>query len=675
MSKIGKKYNLSSLKMRLTDSLKTFFDTVNNSGVQGKTLAKISKYEENYNNNLNLYEGRIEFDGSIIQLRRLEEQFQTELTGKAVDVKFSIDTHYEESQELKNKNSSDVVNLLKSKNILEYNFLIKNYENFLSSKPNVTETALPYFYDVLTDLVASNNYSGFNGTSFFENPKEVITTTQNDELKTNIIPPEIVIADKKLQIDKYLEKFNVYKEQFPFFADISFDTHELDEKSIIGAINKKELYVPLFEKLLVGATKTKLVVNTPTIEKKQKEQKKQNEKPQNLKYVSVSEMDIQNILNQALDLLAETDFTFIFDLNQRIDNKARTFLEMIEGRDEYSEVIAYHLKKYEGSGGKLIQEWFLPNVGAEKFNWIDSQIKYDKQYTYKLDLVILTFATEYEITSFGMQNNKLVMTFVNRPLIKTYILKNIEDEPKVTLGSTYTNKLLDSPPLEPEVELIPFIGVDNRIKISLNTAAGLKTVPEINFDPSEKTRKNDLRRAQNKDINSNMLTFQSDEPAEIMEIYRIDVKPKSYEDFFNNKIASLLTNNSPGVSYVDSILPNKKYYYVARSVDFHKNVSNPTPVYQVEIVSDNGLVIPIVSLTEFDTQSDSKELSRSFKKFLKIQPAIKHRLINPEKTDANNIELGSENVAPWNKRFVLRLTSKSSGKKIDVNFTFKYNKP
>lgn len=684
MSKIGKKYNLSSLRMRTTDSLKEFYAATNAPNRNGNAIAKISKYEENYNNDLNLYEGRIEFDGSVIHLRHLEEQFNQLLVGKrATDVKFSVDTHYDEYQEKKDKNTSDAVNILKSKTLFEYNFLIKNYEKFLNSNPSINETALPYFFDVLTQFVLADNYSGFDGTNFFENPKDIITTTQRDEYKTNIIPPNVTVQDKSIQIDKYLEKFNVYKEQFPFFTEISFDTHDLDEKSIIQAINKKDLFNTLFYRLLLNKTNTKLVIEANEIIDQEKQahdknnpnKKPKKEKPQNLSYLTVWEMDVQNVLNSILDSVAETDFTFIFDLNQRIDSKARTFLEVIEGKNEYSEVIAYHLKKYETNGLRPVQEWFLPNVGSEKFNWIDSQIKYDKSYTYKLDLVVLTFATEYEITGLELRNNKLVMTFVNRPLVKTYVLRGAEENPKITLGSTYVNKLLDYPPLEPEVELVPYIGVDNKIKVNLNTAIGNKTVLEVNFDASEKVKKNELRKAQNKDPLSNLLTFQTDEPSDVMEIYRTETKPKSYEDFFNKKIASLLTNNSPGASLIDSIQPNKKYYYTARAIDFHNNISNPTPIYEIEIVSDNGLVIPIISLVEFDKQEDAKQLSKTFKKHIKIQPAVLHRLINPEKTTGSNIELGSEAITPWNKNFVLRITSKSSGKKIDVKFTFKYNKP
>lgn len=665
MSKIGKNYILSLKTSPRTSDISVFLDAVK------KKKVEISNFNESYNSQLKAYIGKIEFSGSNIKDLKALQRLGKNYLGNYSNTKFSIDTHYEELVEIKNVQVStgitsstvslaDSVEVYKYRNPLEYNFLVRNYEDFLKQNPNINERALPYFYDVLSDFITKDNYQQFSGTNFFETPKDVITQNDSQELTTNIIPSEVIVDDKKLRIDKYLERFNVYKEQFPFYADVVFDTHELDEKSIISALQDKDLYPPLMERILKQSQQVSLNVSSPIT---------------NTTSIFAQELDIKEFLYEQLNNFAETDFTFIFDINQRVDNKARTFLEVLNDEEEYCEVIGYHLKKFNGNTANLIQEWYLPNVGEGQFNWIDSQIKYDKLYTYKLDLVVLTFATEYTIQNIELEKNKLVLNFINKPLIKSYIIKSDVNSARTTLGATYTNKLLDFPPLEPEVELVPYIGVDNQIKINLNTSTGMKTVPAINFDPSEETRKDELRAAQNKDINSDLLTFQTDEPSDFIEIYRIDFKPKSYNDFFGNRIVSLSTNGSSGASFVDDILPNKKYYYIARAIDYHGNISNPTTVYELEMLNDNGLIVPFINFVEFDKDESDKEESKAFKRFLKLQPALAHRLINTIKTDQNNIELGQLEIAPWNRNFKLRLTSKSTGKKIDINFTFKYKKP
>lgn len=661
MSKTGKKYKLSSAGSDLTAN---FYNSIRSYEIYG---VKIDSITENYNSLTGMYEGKITISGESDYLLTLSDEARN-FRVNTLDSIFHVDTHYEELLELKIESAksaslNDSLNLYKYKNPLEYNFLIRNYEDFLTANQNIQETALPYFYEVLEEFIATENVEGF-GTTFFETPTKIITSSIRPELKTNIIPYAVLIDNQQVRIDKYLQNYNIYKEQFPFYADISFDTHELKENSLIDALNEKNLFSELLSFATAGGNQTKQLSYINLINGESNS-------------ITAKEINVNDFLNSILDTFVESDFTYIFDINQRIHNKARDFSEILMGEPEYSEVIGYHLKKFDGDTNSLIQEWFFPNISEAQMTWIDSQIKYNKLYTYKLDPIVLTFGTDYKFTNIEFDNaGRLVINFVNNPLMKTYIFTNIEQTSNKTLGAEYANRLLDYPPLEPEVELVPYIGVDNKIKINLNTSTGLKTVAAVNFAPTEEVAKDSLRLAQNKDTNSPLLTFQTDEPADFIEIYKLeDTKPSSYEEFFNKSLVVLSTNKSSGASFIDTVQPNKKYYYVARCIDYHANVSNPTPVYELEILNDNGLIIPYIKIVDFDKKENLKQLSKSFKRFLKIQPAIRHRLVNYEKTDENDIELGTENISPWNKRFKLRFISKSTGKKIDVNFTFKYNKP
>ena len=40
----------------------------------------------------------------------------------------------------------------------------------------------------------------------------------------------------------------------------------------------------------------------------------------------------------------------------------------------------------------------------------------------------------------------------------------------------------------------------------------------------------------------------------------------------------------------------------------------------------------------------------------------------------HRIKLGQEDIAVWGKRFLVKLTSKNTGKKIDINFNFRHVK-
>ena len=53
------------------------------------------------------------------------------------------------------------------------------------------------------------------------------------------------------------------------------------------------------------------------------------------------------------------------------------------------------------------------------------------------------------------------------------------------------------------------------------------------------------------------------------------------------------------------IYKNKTYYYIFRSIDVHKNISNPTYVYQVTLRDDGGAVYPEIEvLYNFENMQD-----------------------------------------------------------------------
>ena len=133
----------------------------------------------------------------------------------------------------------------------------------------------------------------------------------------------------------------------------------------------------------------------------------------------------------------------------------------------------------------------------------------------------------------------------------------------------------------------------------------------------------------------------------------------------------------------DDIQPNRKYYYMFRVVDVHGNVSNPSPIFEVEMVDDGGTVYLIQNIIELE-EPNTKEVSKSLKKYLQIKPTFQQSLLNVPPSDkptpsafdygetgsSGDIKLGLAQEAVWGKKFKIRITSKSSGKQIDLNVTF-----
>ena len=129
-----------------------------------------------------------------------------------------------------------------------------------------------------------------------------------------------------------------------------------------------------------------------------------------------------------------------------------------------------------------------------------------------------------------------------------------------------------------------------------------------------------------------------------------------------------------------------------RARDIRGNLSYPTRVYEVELVtledgstSTRTAVLPLIK--EYQApKPENKELNTSFRKYLMIKPNDDNIFVSfDQDVDHQSIltaqpKFESEVITPVGDRkekFKLRLTSKGTGRKIDINFSFtgKHNLP
>ena len=120
-------------------------------------------------------------------------------------------------------------------------------------------------------------------------------------------------------------------------------------------------------------------------------------------------------------------------------------------------------------------------------------------------------------------------------------------------------------------------------------------------------------------------------------------------------------------AYEEEILPNTKYYYTFRAIDSHGHISNPTPVYEVELIDEKGAVKPIIRLYEMK-KIEPKTNIKSCQKYIYLKPSLR-QLYFADDPEINSIFTDEVKY----KKYKMRLTSKGSGKKIDINFQFKKN--
>lgn len=231
------------------------------------------------------------------------------------------------------------------------------------------------------------------------------------------------------------------------------------------------------------------------------------------------------------------------------------------------------------------------------------------------------------------------------------------------------------PPPPPDVLPVPYKNVSNRIKFFLNDSFFTyrdKPIEIISPTDGESYKKILV----NEKYKDGKITFKGDESSSYFFAYRLDKKPSKYTDFEAARVSKL--ENKGG--FEDSIEPNKKYYYTFRSVDSHDMPSNPSAIYEIEIVQNSGTIYPIVNIVELE-QEDPRTKIKSIKERFKINVNNQRHILLREGQVINNKNISTFNVdifgmdkdsqnSVFNKTFKIRITSKSSKKKIDINLVF-----
>jgi hypothetical protein len=260
---------------------------------------------------------------------------------------------------------------------------------------------------------------------------------------------------------------------------------------------------------------------------------------------------------------------------------------------------------------------------------------------------------------------------------------------EVPIGSL-TTSVLSNPPPPPEIEILPYRGVNDKLLFTFDATFSEVLQVAIPITQEDRQLFDKHYQAQAKEMGQEIL-FKSDDVPTFFEVFRTETAPTSYSDFDEHlraRVPTLISSEgriirSRSADYVDAMQANVKYYYTFRTVDFHGNVSNPTFIYEVELVDDGGAIYPLINLYTLPIV-ESKVASKDMKKLIQVYPVLDRVTPNVDQNfsdsngntysdpnDVPEIQLGVQGTEPvWGKTFKIRLTSKKTGKKIDMNLTF-----
>jgi hypothetical protein len=467
--------------------------------------------------------------------------------------------------------------------------------------------------------------------------------------------------------------------------------------------------------------------------------------------------------NNSISSLGVLNDTVDF-LNDNFDISSISDLYNLDSR--HNETLAYRVEKIggAGTGDSLTQNvlqnfWFFNSNDVSNLDFLDSQVKYDEDYTYNIYAYVLVVGCKYSFSDLrltrqigdaikeisdssttyniynigdnclefydpatdetadqiyglscttdsdcspasgvcksgkctGLENynqfaSNAQITSDNQYMADFYV--NYEPTIKIKEIPVFskTLRVMDNPGNLLNVHPYQYMDDSRRIGFLLR-----KTVfnDEINY-PSVITDYDNLNRTYYLNANDLLVTdlLINDTVSEerYVEIYRIDERPTALSDFDGNLIQVLdlkmpdIKNTYSTIDFSDRIKTNKKYYYLFRITSEHRMQSQLSEIYEAQLINDGGYTYSIFNVI-FEDELEEETFtspSRSFKKLFQLQPNQSQLAFNYDNVDfldtaisqLENLSVGKAGDLIWDKTFKIRLTSKKTGRKIDLNITY-----
>ena len=399
---------------------------------------------------------------------------------------------------------------------------------------------------------------------------------------------------------------------------------------------------------------------------------------------------------------------------------------VLKNQENYSEVMFFEIVKYYGQPNSKsipIQTFLLPNdPDLLVTEYIDSQIKYGVSYYYQIYAHVLSVGNKMKRASkigdydgeYWVYDNDYDIRLLRVPYYNIPEIEAISLNPD-NLAPFLDTVNLDAPPMPPNVSFFPYKNVSDKIGFWFNVQMGSAfMVPEYSLLTEE--QRNNIMVASKSRLGTDTegvigsfgtetdhpelkvpIFYKTDDYGGTFDIFRLTEKPEKYADFKNAKIATVDVVGAK--TFVDKVTPNQSYYYIFRAIDVHKMPSNPSPVYHMKMITHNdvpetdsvhigtsgGQPVLFSEIIHLQDNYEKKIDNKSFKKYLLLEPSLRQTFLNFDNFDidggiktkddvlnnSKELKFGNSEEKLFDKKFKLRITSKQTGRKVDVNVHFK----
>ncbi len=400
--------------------------------------------------------------------------------------------------------------------------------------------------------------------------------------------------------------------------------------------------------------------------------------------------------------------------------------KFIEGNPTYNpSIVCFKIEKYSGTSTVPVQTYFIDHDWSQSsygsdysfFEFLDTQLAYGAKYRYKV-FAICRIATPtvqvmdaYYVDGDGKttrmykdsvrSESSVVPTVLEDWLYyqaslgissdnlfnKIYIKTSTTTKAEFLEIEIFEDSIDAIEPIycEPEAKFYNQDGKQNDLLVRAELNFNGAPEPYIPITPEDEENIEQYLQY----FNSNgTYDFQTMNGGGRFEIRRLSTPPEKYTDFANaySEVFTDIIGSGPISSVaafnINKIIPNRKYYYILRSINNHGVFSNPTPVFQVELFQDSDDTFIIVNEYMFKNNLRNN-YSKSGKRYFQLKVSNLQGLINEQTLEfqnastaeeVRNVQLGPENLRNnlWGKTFKIRLTSEKTGKKIDFNVSFKH---
>ena len=362
----------------------------------------------------------------------------------------------------------------------------------------------------------------------------------------------------------------------------------------------------------------------------------------------------------------------------------RTFDEIYSKKSCYFEDYALSVEKYNNTsgGGTPSQTFYTPSTSDGTTLISDTQVKYGNTYVYKCKTHYIVIGNSYRYINvsyhdYSTQGNSSVpphaiITIINKPQI---IIIPVD---------TFTEKIvtIQPPSIFPQVNFITQNNSKNQVEIYLSPTKGHQYAKFDIIMPSDREQLSLMEL--NERRSDGLYKFETMREDGLFEIFKMKTPPKSLNEFANFKLSEIrMPYESQDAIFKDEVKANTKYYYIFRRINSKGLVSNPTTIYEVELLIDADESKVIVEEYKIPDPPKNRDFHK-FQSLFQIVPAMEQVFFDNEQSalfgrstlagSLDELNLGVAEHSIWGRTLKFRIKSTTSGKIIDYNVTFALTK-